>query len=90
MPFLLTAGAAGLAGYAIAKRKERRKSENEFIQHDKNKYRRKSENEFIQYDKNKYHPPQYGNLHYGNVVPYYQPPSYYHYHSGFYYNTGPY
>ncbi|CAF3902265.1 unnamed protein product, partial [Rotaria sordida] len=71
IPFLLTAGAAGLAGYAIAKRKERRKSENEFIE----------------YDKNKYHPPQYGHLYYGNVVPYYQPPSYYHYHSSFYYNT---
>ncbi|CAF1287520.1 unnamed protein product [Rotaria sordida] len=71
MPLLLAAGAAGLAAYAIAKHKERRKSENEFMA----------------YDNNEHGPPQHGNLYYGNIAPYYQPPSYYNYHNGFYYNT---
>ncbi|CAF1214628.1 unnamed protein product [Rotaria sordida] len=70
MPLLLAAGAAGLAAYAIAKHKERRKSEDEFIAHDHHEHV----------------PLHYGNLYNGNAIPYYQPPFYYNYHSGFYYN----
>jgi hypothetical protein len=51
MDLLLVAGAVGLAGYAIGKRRERRQIENGYLT----------------YHDNGYDKPQYGHIHYGNT-----------------------